>query len=250
MQGAHGRIKSGQLYLRHLARGLRRRRVALQRRHLPLGSALVRLHSCFLGWGARGRLRQLRQQRATRRHGLRLHLPPGLQPPWRLRLPRAPADRVHPAGALTHRDMVSVLPMLDETVVVEVTGEGLRKGKRACFCEPPTCCRCRWLPYGGVQTMHLSARCCAGAQLLGALENGVSEWPKHEGRFPQARCPPAWQPASTTAPSPRQLAGRLLVSSQLPAWHCPSPPCHNRSPACGSPLTPPNPLGSAWCPAA
>jgi hypothetical protein len=24
-----------------------------------------------------------------------------------------------------------------------------------------------------------------GEQLLGALENGVSQWPKHEGRFPQ-----------------------------------------------------------------
>ena len=25
----------------------------------------------------------------------------------------------------------------------------------------------------------------AGEQILGALENGVSQWPRHEGRFPQ-----------------------------------------------------------------
>ncbi|EFN55639.1 hypothetical protein CHLNCDRAFT_57826 [Chlorella variabilis] len=53
--------------------------------------------------------------------------------------------RIHPAGELTHRDLVSILPMLDETVVIQVSG----------------------------------------AQLLEALENGVYEWPKLEGRFPQ-----------------------------------------------------------------
>jgi hypothetical protein len=31
----------------------------------------------------------------------------------------------------------------------------------------------------------------SGAQLAAALENGVAEWPKHEGRFPQARSMPA-----------------------------------------------------------
>ena len=60
---------------------------------------------------------------------------------------RRAADRVHPAGPLTHRDLLQMLPMLDETVVIQVNG----------------------------------------AQLAAALENGVAEWPKHEGRFPQAR---------------------------------------------------------------
>lgn len=38
-------------------------------------------------------------------------------------LASSPTDRIHPAGEVTHRDLVSVLPMLDETVVIEVTGE-------------------------------------------------------------------------------------------------------------------------------
>ncbi|KAL4457316.1 hypothetical protein ABPG75_012181 [Micractinium tetrahymenae] len=59
--------------------------------------------------------------------------------------PPTPADRIHPAGELTHRDLSSVLPMLDNTVKIQVTG----------------------------------------VQLVAALENGVSQWPKLEGRFPQ-----------------------------------------------------------------
>ncbi|KAI3425775.1 hypothetical protein D9Q98_007750 [Chlorella vulgaris] len=55
------------------------------------------------------------------------------------------SDSMHPAGDLTHRDLVTILPMLDETVVIQVSGK----------------------------------------QLVAALENGVSQWPKHEGRFPQ-----------------------------------------------------------------
>lgn len=39
--------------------------------------------------------------------------------------PRTVADRIHPAGALTHRDLVSILPMLDDTVVIRVTGTPL-----------------------------------------------------------------------------------------------------------------------------
>lgn len=57
------------------------------------------------------------------------------------------SDAVHPPGPLTYRDLVNVLPMMDETVVLRVTGQ----------------------------------------QLLAALENGVSMWPKQEGRFPQVR---------------------------------------------------------------
>lgn len=32
---------------------------------------------------------------------------------------------MHPAGDLTHRDLVTILPMLDETVVIQVSGEAL-----------------------------------------------------------------------------------------------------------------------------
>jgi hypothetical protein len=55
------------------------------------------------------------------------------------------SDAVHPAGMLTHRDLSTILPMLDDTVVLQATGQ----------------------------------------QLLDALENGVSMYPKLEGRFPQ-----------------------------------------------------------------
>lgn len=55
------------------------------------------------------------------------------------------SDVIHPAGPLICRDLVSILPMLDETVVLQATGQ----------------------------------------QLLEALENGVSTYPKLEGRFPQ-----------------------------------------------------------------
>lgn len=55
------------------------------------------------------------------------------------------SDSVHPAGDLTVRDLVTLFPLLDETAVVRVTG----------------------------------------SQLLRALENGVSKWPRLEGRFPQ-----------------------------------------------------------------
>lgn len=55
------------------------------------------------------------------------------------------SDLIHPAGPLTYRDLLNILPMMDETVVLQVTGQ----------------------------------------QLLAALENGVSMWPKQEGRFPQ-----------------------------------------------------------------
>ncbi|KAG2442607.1 hypothetical protein HXX76_002692 [Chlamydomonas incerta] len=55
------------------------------------------------------------------------------------------SDTIHPPGQMKARDWVSILPMLDETVVIE----------------------------------------CTGAQVVAALENGVSQWPKLEGRFLQ-----------------------------------------------------------------
>ncbi|KAG2448378.1 hypothetical protein HYH02_006960 [Chlamydomonas schloesseri] len=55
------------------------------------------------------------------------------------------SDTIHPPGQMKAKDWVAILPMLDETVVIE----------------------------------------CTGAQVVEALENGVSMWPKLEGRFPQ-----------------------------------------------------------------
>ncbi|XP_020897709.1 5'-nucleotidase isoform X2 [Exaiptasia diaphana] len=55
------------------------------------------------------------------------------------------SDALHAPGIFKKKDLVAILPMPDAMVVLELTGE----------------------------------------QLLRALENGVSQWPKHEGRFPQ-----------------------------------------------------------------
>ena len=55
------------------------------------------------------------------------------------------SDVVHTPGPFLMRDLISILPMLDETVTIEITG----------------------------------------TQLIEALENGVSQYPKLEGRFPQ-----------------------------------------------------------------
>ncbi|GIL42857.1 hypothetical protein Vafri_709 [Volvox africanus] len=55
------------------------------------------------------------------------------------------SDMIHPEGVLKAKDFVSILPMIDNTTVLE----------------------------------------CTGAQVVVALENGVSQWPKLEGRFPQ-----------------------------------------------------------------
>lgn len=55
------------------------------------------------------------------------------------------SDQVHEAGPFTMKDLVSIIPMQDPLIVIEVTGEILYR----------------------------------------ALENGVSAFPKLEGRFPQ-----------------------------------------------------------------
>ncbi|KAG0415675.1 hypothetical protein HPB47_007158 [Ixodes persulcatus] len=55
------------------------------------------------------------------------------------------SDRIHPRGAFTMRDLVTILPMIDSLIVLSATGD----------------------------------------QVLQALENGVSQYPKLEGRFPQ-----------------------------------------------------------------
>lgn len=55
------------------------------------------------------------------------------------------SDRIHYRGNFSMRDLVTILPMVDELVVLKISGE----------------------------------------HLLNALENGVSQYPKLEGRFPQ-----------------------------------------------------------------
>lgn len=55
------------------------------------------------------------------------------------------SDRIHPAGEFKKRDLLTLLPLIDPLMVLEVTGD----------------------------------------QLYEALENGVSQYPKREGRFPQ-----------------------------------------------------------------
>ncbi|RWS24370.1 trifunctional nucleotide phosphoesterase protein YfkN-like protein [Leptotrombidium deliense] len=55
------------------------------------------------------------------------------------------SDRIHLKGEFKLRDLVAIMPAIDPMVVLSVTGE----------------------------------------QILKALENGVSQWPKLEGRFPQ-----------------------------------------------------------------
>ncbi|XP_071447888.1 mannosylglucosyl-3-phosphoglycerate phosphatase isoform X1 [Hetaerina americana] len=54
------------------------------------------------------------------------------------------SDRIHPVGDFTLRDLMDLLPMMDPLVVLSVTGE----------------------------------------EVINALENGVSQYPKLEGRFP------------------------------------------------------------------
>ncbi|XP_048576403.1 mannosylglucosyl-3-phosphoglycerate phosphatase [Nematostella vectensis] len=55
------------------------------------------------------------------------------------------SDALHPPGPFKKKDLVSILPMPDSVVLLELKG----------------------------------------AQVIKALENGVSLWPRHEGRFPQ-----------------------------------------------------------------
>lgn len=55
------------------------------------------------------------------------------------------SDRIHHKGDFTLRDLVTIMPMMDAMIVLSATGE----------------------------------------QIWKALENGVSQWPKLEGRFPQ-----------------------------------------------------------------
>ncbi|ESO83037.1 hypothetical protein LOTGIDRAFT_169666 [Lottia gigantea] len=55
------------------------------------------------------------------------------------------SDRIHPRGDFIIRDLLTILPLLDHMLIIE----------------------------------------CTGKQIVQALENGVSQYPKLEGRFPQ-----------------------------------------------------------------
>ena len=57
------------------------------------------------------------------------------------------SDAIHPKGDFLLNDLMTVLPFIDTVVTVLITG----------------------------------------SQLLEALENAVSHYPKHEGRFPQVK---------------------------------------------------------------
>ena len=58
------------------------------------------------------------------------------------------SDGIHHKGNFKLSDLMTILPIVDTVVSVQITGE----------------------------------------QLLEAFENGVSKYPKHEGRFPQVIC--------------------------------------------------------------
>ncbi|GMH75889.1 hypothetical protein TL16_g06902 [Triparma laevis f. inornata] len=90
------------------------------------------------------------------------------------------ADSIIPAGDLLMKDMVAILPMVDELCVLEMSGD----------------------------------------QLIEALENGVSQYPRLEGRFPQISgvsfvYDAALEPMSRVVRSSVQVHGSPITSSQL-----------------------------------
>lgn len=74
------------------------------------------------------------------------------------------SDQVHPAGDFTMRDLVNIIPMRDPLVVLKVTGKQNNV----------------FLNHSKYITLIV-----LGQQILAALENSVSQYPKLEGRFPQ-----------------------------------------------------------------
>ncbi|KAK7868782.1 hypothetical protein R5R35_003628 [Gryllus longicercus] len=89
------------------------------------------------------------------------------------------SDMVHPAGNFTMRDLVTVIPMMDPLVVISVTGQNI----------------------------------------LDALENGVSPYPKLEGRFPQVAgvsfaFDPTQSPGSRVDPQLVRIGDEYLVHDQ------------------------------------
>uniref|UniRef100_A0A1B6K7N1 5'-Nucleotidase C-terminal domain-containing protein n=2 Tax=Homalodisca liturata TaxID=320908 RepID=A0A1B6K7N1_9HEMI len=89
------------------------------------------------------------------------------------------SDRVHPAGPFTLGDLVNVVPMRDPVVVLSVSGSGV----------------------------------------LNALENGVCQYPKLEGRFPQVAgvsfaFDPELPPGSRVDPQLVRIGDEYLVPTQ------------------------------------
>ena len=98
------------------------------------------------------------------------------------------SDTVHPAGPLTHKDLTSILPMASRACWAPAAAAAVACS--SCARRPTRpwrssrCRRCRRRALQIDDTIVIEV---TGAQLLAALENGVSQYPKHEGRFPQAR---------------------------------------------------------------
>lgn len=74
------------------------------------------------------------------------------------------SDTVHAAGDFTIGDLIHVIPMMDPLVVISVTGISI---------------------FNHVNLTKPKNLPLAGQQILTALENAVSAYPKLEGRFPQ-----------------------------------------------------------------
>nr|CAD7396689.1 unnamed protein product [Timema cristinae] len=106
------------------------------------------------------------------------------------------SDTVHAAGPFTLRDLVTVIPMMDPLVVLSVTEF---QGTIFLFVDENS----KWLEAWVICTTEASDvidkldDCISpfgppvilvmdiGQDILNALENGVSQYPKLEGRFPQ-----------------------------------------------------------------
>ncbi|XP_050442414.1 mannosylglucosyl-3-phosphoglycerate phosphatase isoform X2 [Adelges cooleyi] len=89
------------------------------------------------------------------------------------------SDRIHPPGDFTLGDLVNIVPMQDPTIVIQVTGQ----------------------------------------QILGALENGVSKYPKTEGRFLQVSgisfgFDPEAEPGSRIEPNLVKIGDEYLIPNQ------------------------------------
>lgn len=100
------------------------------------------------------------------------------------------SDTVHAPGAFTLRTLTSIVPMRDPLVVLQVTGNNQYFDLEKYFLH---CCNFKFTlahilvnsffpPYGMSKICKIFV---AGQDLLAALENSVSAYPKLEGRFPQ-----------------------------------------------------------------
>ena len=124
-------------------------------------------------------------------------------------LPSVLTDRIHPAGELTYRDLVSVLPMLDETVVIEVTGVQL---------PAPVTCHVN-AGFRASNGGNVGASLGSGAGSVWDCEIGNRVWsealpPCAPGCCPHLQapsCKPLWRMASVSGPSWRGAFPRCFL---------------------------------------